>query len=412
MVNHQEAIREVFVAVLRLCAQAGLVSVGGIAIDGTKIGSDAALDRNHSSEWIRGQIETILAEAVETDADEHAQPGLLDIDELPVELATPNGRLAALQAALAVIEAEDATAAEQAAERAAKARAEAAQGRKLRGRKPTDPHAALARAEADDQAVRVRTEATARAKLDDSSGHELDLEDAVDNDPEVKAAAAATAAARAAADTATSATRANVTDLQSRIMKTAQGWVQGYNVQAAVTEQQIIVTAEVSQDATTSGSTSRWSPQPAPPSTPQGSTTRSAWCSPTPATGPRTTPPPTGPTGSSPPSKTTSSGVPPGTRNHRRPPARRRRPRPRRWNTGCAPKKARPPTRNAPHRRTRLRDQGQPRLPPVPPARPTTRPQRVGADGHRAQPRQAPPRHQLTSTTTTSNSCTAAHRMR
>ena len=164
LVNHQETIREIFVAVLRLCAQAGLVSVGTIAIDGTKIGSDAALDRNHSGDWIRRRIETILAEAVETDADAHLQPGLGDIDHLPVELATPTGRLARLEAALAVIEAQDAAAAADAEQRTARARAEAAHGRKLPGRKPKDPHAALARAEADEAAVRLRTHAAARQR--------------------------------------------------------------------------------------------------------------------------------------------------------------------------------------------------------------------------------------------------------
>jgi len=240
-----------------------------------------------------------------------------------------------------VIEAEDATAAEQAAERAAKARAEAAQGRKLRGRKPTDPHAALARAEADEQAVRVRTEATARAKLDDSSGHELDLEDAVDNDPEVKAAAAATAAA-------TSATRANVTDPQSRIMKTAQGWVQGYNVQAAVTEQQIIVPAEVSQDANDVGvyqpmvAATRATLDAAGIEPQIGTVLADAgyWSEDN-----ATVDGPDRLIATLKHHKQRRAARELGTTAGPRPTAR---PQPRRGNTGCAPKKARPPTRNAP----------------------------------------------------------------
>ena len=246
LVNHQETIREVFVAVLRLCAQAGLVSVGTIAIDGTKIGSDAALDRNHSGDWIRRRIEAILAEAVETDAEEHVQPGLGDIDQLPVELATPTGRLARLEAALAVIEAQDAAAAEQAEQRTARARAEAAQGRKLPGRKPKDPHAALARAEADEAAVRLRTHTAARQPCTCDRPSSCA---AIETNPKVQRAAAATATARLAAKAATPTTRANITDAESRIMKTATGWVQGYNAQAAVNEHQIIVAAEVSQDA-------------------------------------------------------------------------------------------------------------------------------------------------------------------
>jgi transposase len=105
LVNHEHAIEDVFVAVLRLCAAAGLVSVGTVAIDGTKIGSDAALDRNRSAEWIRREVATILSRARETDACENDQPGLLAVDQLPEQLSSATGRLAHLEEALALIEA-------------------------------------------------------------------------------------------------------------------------------------------------------------------------------------------------------------------------------------------------------------------------------------------------------------------
>ena len=60
LVDHEAAIEAVFVDVLRLCAAAGLVSVGTIAIDGTKIGADAALDANRTGEWIRGEVQRML----------------------------------------------------------------------------------------------------------------------------------------------------------------------------------------------------------------------------------------------------------------------------------------------------------------------------------------------------------------
>ena len=243
LVDHEQAIEGMFVQVLRLCAAAGLVSVGTIAIDGTKIGSDAALDRNHSAEWIRAEIARILAEAVDVDAAEDEQPGLFGADELPVELSTPTGRLGRLQAALAQIQAHDAAARAEADARAATARAAAAEGKKLRGRKPKDPHAALARAEADETAVRVKAQAKASTKNARSPAS------AVNNDPDVKAAAAATAAARDAAQAATQTAKANITDPDSRIMKTATGWVQGFNAQAAVNDHQIVVACTISQDA-------------------------------------------------------------------------------------------------------------------------------------------------------------------
>jgi len=251
LVDHEAAIGAVFVDVLRLCAAAGLVSVGTIAIDGTKIGADAALDANRGAEWIRAEVERILAEAAAADATEDAQGGLFGGDELPAALSTRTGRLARLESALARIEAEDAAAQVEADERAGKARAAAAEGRKLRGRKPKDVHAALARAEAEETATRVRAErlAAKRAGRAGAPGGNVAPE-GVDADSNVQRAVAATAAARAAADAAPPApTQANITDADSRIMKTATGWVQGYNAQAAVNENQIVVAAVVTQDA-------------------------------------------------------------------------------------------------------------------------------------------------------------------
>ena len=244
LIDHEQAIKGVFVDVLRLCAAAGLVTVGTVAIDGTKIGSDAALDRNRSAEWIRREVEQILSEARQTDQDEDGQPGLYAADQLPGELSSATSRIARLEQAAALIEAQDAAAAAEAQARAAKAREEAAKGRKLRGRKPKDPHAALARAEADETATRVQAQAKASA----AHTSEADVAAAVETDPDVKAAAAATVTARVAAQADTPARKANITDPQSRIMKTATGWVQGYNAQAAVNDQQIIVACHVSQD--------------------------------------------------------------------------------------------------------------------------------------------------------------------
>lgn len=254
VVDHEQAVEDVFCEVLRLCAAAGLVSVGTIAVDGTKLGSDAALDVNRSGAWIRAEITRILAEARETDAAEDAQPALFDLEQLPAQLASPTERLARLEGALAQIEAADAAAAAEAAQRAATAHEAAAEGRKLRGRKPKDPHAALARAEADEAAVRTRATAKAQAEADTDATTTGDTDgiaaQTVDADPDVQQAVAATAAAREAAQAAApTATEANITDPDSRIMKTADGWVQGFNAQAAVTDGHIIVACAVSQQA-------------------------------------------------------------------------------------------------------------------------------------------------------------------
>src|SRR5215210_2053706 len=151
LVDHERAIEGAFVGVLRLCAAAGLVSVGTIAIDGTKMGTDAALGANRGRsaitseiERLRADVEVVLAEALATDAAEEHQEALFD--RLPVELSSRSGRLARLEVALATIKAEEAIMAEEAKAAAAPAREAAADGRKLPGPKPKGPLDKLARA--------------------------------------------------------------------------------------------------------------------------------------------------------------------------------------------------------------------------------------------------------------------------
>ncbi|MGC8533007.1 MAG: hypothetical protein ACP5M1_13315, partial [Acidiphilium sp.] len=133
---------------------------------------------------------------------------------------------------------------EQAQTKAAEAFKEAQQGRKLKGRKPKDPAAALARAEADYAAVLAR----ASAKHGQAPGSHS--QPGPEQDPAVREAAAKLAAAKARAEqTPTETPQANITDPDSRVMKTRKGWVQGYNAQAIVTEQQIVVACKVSQNA-------------------------------------------------------------------------------------------------------------------------------------------------------------------
>ena len=62
--RHEDAISELFVEVLALCAEAGLVAVGEIAVDGTKMRASASYDRNRGYASI---VEEILDEAEETD---------------------------------------------------------------------------------------------------------------------------------------------------------------------------------------------------------------------------------------------------------------------------------------------------------------------------------------------------------
>ncbi len=92
--RHEREIAELFDDVLGLCREAGLVSVGVITIDGTKIKANASMDQNRS---YRDLVSQILREAEETDQAEDRLHGKdRRGDELPEELRTAEGRRQAL----------------------------------------------------------------------------------------------------------------------------------------------------------------------------------------------------------------------------------------------------------------------------------------------------------------------------
>ena len=101
--RHQTAVGELFVEVLALCQEAGLVTVGVVAIDGTKMRANASRDRNHTYESI---VAEILEEAERTDREEDERFGDARGDELPEQLRTREGRRTALKAARERLEAE------------------------------------------------------------------------------------------------------------------------------------------------------------------------------------------------------------------------------------------------------------------------------------------------------------------
>jgi len=82
--RHELALGELFVQVLGLCARAGLVSLGIVALDSTKIAANASSMASRTYEQIAAEL---LAEAETIDAAEDQQFGEARGDELPVELA-------------------------------------------------------------------------------------------------------------------------------------------------------------------------------------------------------------------------------------------------------------------------------------------------------------------------------------
>lgn len=92
--RHQDALNELFGAVLKLCARAGLVDSGIVAVDGTKLTANASSDSNVDYDRIAGEI---IEQAIATDEAEDEQFGEKRGDELPPELQTAAGRRAWLE---------------------------------------------------------------------------------------------------------------------------------------------------------------------------------------------------------------------------------------------------------------------------------------------------------------------------
>jgi predicted transcriptional regulator len=185
--RHQDAIAGVFTQVVALCVGEGLVQAQVVAIDGTKIEADVSVG---SSVTRRQIVDEILAEAEAVDAAEDLEYGDRRGDELPDRWVDRRDRRARLREALRQLDADGPSDAE--SYQAARKAREAELGRKLSGR-PADPDS--------------KWGSPARTR------------------------------------------KINVTDPDSRVIKDGRRFIQGYNAQAAVTTDQIVVAAEVTTAA-------------------------------------------------------------------------------------------------------------------------------------------------------------------
>src|SRR5881296_4752298 len=109
---HLEAFKDVFVHVVRLAAEAGLVKLGNVATDGTKIQGNASRHKAMSYgymqkevERVREDIEALVTQAYQQDEAEDAVLGSRRGDELPAELARREERLVRIEAAMRRLEA-------------------------------------------------------------------------------------------------------------------------------------------------------------------------------------------------------------------------------------------------------------------------------------------------------------------
>jgi transposase len=112
--RHLEALAGLFLEALRLCQRAGLVKLGHVAIDGTKIGANASKHKAMSygrmqeeEARLKAEIEALLKQAEAVDQAEDQEHGAEKRgDELPRELAHRESRLKKIQEAKAALEAE------------------------------------------------------------------------------------------------------------------------------------------------------------------------------------------------------------------------------------------------------------------------------------------------------------------
>jgi transposase len=142
--NHLDAFADVFVQVLILAKAAGLIRLGTIAVDGTKVQGNASRHKAMSYGYmtqevgrLRAEIDQLLEQAQDVDAEDDAVLGTRRGDELPEELRRRQERLATIEAAMKRLEAEAKAAAD--AERRRREEAEAERqrtGTKRRGRAP------------------------------------------------------------------------------------------------------------------------------------------------------------------------------------------------------------------------------------------------------------------------------------
>jgi len=305
--THLKALGGLFHQILRLCSEAGLVKLGHVALDGTKLKASASRHKANSyagleknEERLIAEIEDLLRQAEEADAVEDEKYGKDRTgDELPKELKLRSDRLRVIEEAKAALEAEAALT------KALEKKSQAAASAKKANAAGADDAAAKARAERSDalanEAANEALERTAKI-AEDAAQRAKELREKASSALEKAQATRAEKAAKKAEEAHANATSAlcevepsqengpdedkdgdqnddpgaseadlsmpprrvkadangdpvknaqrNFTDPDSQLMKDGNGFSQAYNCQAAVDEaHQVIVAAGLSNQA-------------------------------------------------------------------------------------------------------------------------------------------------------------------
>jgi transposase len=257
--RHEERLAGLFASVLGLCAKAGLVESGVVAIDGTKILANANRDQNVDFDRIGREI---LEEAKATDEAEDEVHGEKRGDELPSELATEEGRREWLARELERQRTAD-------GEDDATATATADGGRGCDGEYEFDAEQIVARVQGRDgwllearrqldrdrwaspaPVPRARAERLREAaqRLADELAAEQRGNEAYEHyrvTGRMKNGRRFGSPPKPYQPPATPEGKVNLTDPDSRLMKGFRSYIQGYNAQAAVNEDGVVLAAEV-----------------------------------------------------------------------------------------------------------------------------------------------------------------------
>jgi Transposase DDE domain/Transposase domain (DUF772) len=274
-VRHERALADLFGGVLELCKRAGLVSVGVIAVDGTKVVANASSYANVDYRRIAREI---LAEAARIDREEDELYGEARGDELPEHLRTPEGRRAALKEAKQRLD-----------EERARRELEEPEHDALPVREPVatavdENQGALFCLRLEAQEIVDRSSGrrgwlrAARQQLDQRREHDarpvsrsridrlLEAERRLSEELGVEHEANRIYVAYRERGVMKDGRRfggppkpyvppeepegkVNLTDPDCRLQKVRQGWVQGYNAQPVANEQQIVLAAEITVDS-------------------------------------------------------------------------------------------------------------------------------------------------------------------
>ncbi|MGH2990608.1 MAG: transposase [Gaiellaceae bacterium] len=211
-VRHQEPLADLFGQVLGLCAEAGLVRAGVLAVDGSKFAAAASDSAIHTYEEIAAEI---LAEAAEIDAAEDQRYGEARGDELPEQLTTQHGRKGWLREAKRRLDAERA-ARKEPVPRDRERRLEAAHRRLVENWR------------GERRANRAYEAYRSRGVMKD--GRRFGTPPKPYEPPDKPGG------------------KINTTDPDARRMKFGRNFIPAYNAQAVATEDQIIVAAEVATE--------------------------------------------------------------------------------------------------------------------------------------------------------------------